>query len=261
MVFIPPGTFTMGSPSNEPARFYLEGPQTDVTISRGFWMGQYEVTQGEYSSVMGDNPSYFTNGQSFLGSSPVTNELRHPVESVTWQNTKVYCSKLTAQEQAAGRLPPAGYEYRLPTEAEWEYACRAGTRTAFHYGPALRSGMANFQGEYEYPPCGGDRFGCENPSGLFIGRTVEVGSYEPNAWGLYDMHGNVWEWCEDWWVWEYPGGSVTDPTGPATGTYRVIRGGPFLQPAHAGRSARRSGSENPWRRDLGFRVVLAPNNP
>ena len=126
----------------------------------------------------------------------MTNELRHPVEQVTWFDATNYCALLTERERLAGRLPE-GYVYRLPTEAEWEYACRAGTTSAFHYGPALRSGMANFRGRYEYDSLVGT---TENPAGIWLGRTTEVGSYAPNAWGLYDMHGNVWEWCQDWWA-------------------------------------------------------------
>jgi len=155
----------------------------------------------------------------------VTNELSHPVEEVSWIDATNYCGRLTERERGAGRLP-AGWEYRLPTEAEWEYACRAGMRTAFHYGAALRSGMANVDGRYEYPPCGGEYPPwCYNASGVYLGRTAAVGSYAPNAWGLYDMHGNVWEWCQDWWAGSLPGGSVTDPTGPETRWERVMRGG------------------------------------
>lgn len=192
LVWIPCGTFTMGSPDSEPARYSDEGPQTRVTISRGFWMGKYEVTQGEYLAVMGSNPSYFTT-QDWFGN-PISPDLSRPVEQVSWNDAVAYCAALTTRERSAGRLP-AGYVYQLPTEAEWEYACRAGTTTPFYYGNELRSGMANFDGRYEYPPCGGVPLSCYNPNGILLGRTTSVGSYAPNAWGLYDMHGNVWEWC------------------------------------------------------------------
>jgi len=245
MVWIAAGTFTMGSPTNEPARYFVEGPQTAVTISRGFCMGKHEVTQGDYLAVVGSNPSYFIG------------DLRRPVETVNWNDATNYCAVLTAREESAGRLP-AGYVYRLPTEAEWEYACRAGTTTAFHYGGALRSGMANFDGHGEYPPCGGESYYCYNPSGIDLGRTTSVGSYAPNAWGLYDMHGNVWEWCQDWWSSSLPGGSVTDPQGSPTGSDRVFRGGGWDSLAYSCRSAQRRYFPTSRYYYFGFRVVLAP---
>ena len=243
MVWISPGTFVMGSPTNEPA-LGTDETQHTVTLTKGFCMGKYEVTQAEYLAVMGNNPSYFQGGNL-------------PVEKVTWYDAVAYCVALTARERSAGRLP-AGYGYRLPTESEWEYACRAGTTTAFHYGAALRSGMANFDGRYEYPPCGGTTYYCYNPSGTYLGRTTSVGSYAPNAWGLYDMHGNVWEWCQDWYG-TYPGGSVSDPQGAPTGSYRVLRGGLWYGYAGDCRSAIRY-SNYPTGRGyiIGFRVALAP---
>jgi formylglycine-generating enzyme required for sulfatase activity len=256
MAWIPPGTFTMGSPDSEPARDSSEGPQTRVTISRGFWMGRYEVTQGEYLAVMGSNPSYFTAANGY------GTDLNRPVETVNWYDVVAYCAALTTRERNAGRLPP-GYVYRLPTEAEWEYACRAGTTTAFHYGNELRSGMANFLDYYEYPPCAGDTYGCYNPSGTNSG-VPTTGSYAPNAWGLYDMHGNVNEWCSDWMSYILPGGSVDDPQGSATGSSRVIRGGSLNTYAFLCRSARRCCYiPDTDDRDfgLGFRVVLAPGHP
>jgi formylglycine-generating enzyme required for sulfatase activity len=201
LVWIPPGTFTMGSPVTEPERELLvpltglgDETQHEVTISQGFWMGKYEVTQAEYLAITGSNPSFFSG----------TNL---PVESVTWYESSNYCRLLTQQEGTAGRLP-AGYVYRLPTEAEWEYACRAGTSTVFHYGDALRSGMANFRGTLEYSLSDGGT--VSNANGIYLARTAPVGSYAPNAWGLYDMHGNVRERCYDW-IYPYPTSSVTDP--------------------------------------------------
>ena len=183
MVWIGAGTFTMGSPDSELARYSDEGPQTRVTISQGFWMGKFDVTQSEYASVVGSNPSYFVAANGY------GTDLNRPVERVSWNDAVAYCSALTTRERNAGRLP-AGYGYRLPTEAEWEYACRAGTTTPFHYGNELRSGMANFDGSYEYLV--GDPYHY-NPAGIYLVRTTTVGSYAPDAWGLYDMHGNVWE--------------------------------------------------------------------
>ncbi len=249
MVWIPPGTFTMGSPASEKDRWADEGPQTVVTITKGFWMAKYETTQGEYQAVMGSNPSYFTT-QDWNGN-PISPDLNRPVEQVSWYDATNYCGKLTARERAAGRLP-AGYVYRLPTEAEWEYACRAGTTTATAFGNSLSSTQANFDGDYPYNGAA---------KGPFLGRTTQVGSYAPNAWGLYDMHGNVWEWCQDWCTDSLPGGSVVDPRGPnlpLTDALRVLRGGCWLNNGRPCRTADR-GRLNPDNRLnlLGFRPALA----
>jgi formylglycine-generating enzyme required for sulfatase activity len=247
LLWIRPGTFTMGSPATEAERLPDQGPLTAVRISRGFWMGKYEVTQREYLSVIGANPS------SFVG------DLSRPVERVNWLDATNYCARLTARDRQAERLP-AGYAYRLPTEAEWEYACRARTTTAFHYGPALRSGMANFNGRYEYAAAAGT---LANPAGTFLARTTSVGQYAPNAWGLHDLHGNVWEWCLDWYGPGLPGGSVIDPIGPGSGTTRVLRGGGWSNYAVHCRSAYRTGLDPAYRNGsaVGFRVVLAPAPP
>ena len=210
-------------------------------------MGQYEVTQGEYRGLMGRNPSHFSG------------DLNRPVEQVTWNDAVDYCAAMTTRERNAGRLP-IGYGYRLPTEAEWEYASRAGTTTAYYYGNALRSGMANFNGHYEYPPCpnSGSPYFCYNLSGGYQGTTTSVGSYAPNAWGLYDMPGNVGEWCQDWYSTYLPGGSVTDPQGPSGGFSRVFRGGSWRENAfHCRASDRIFHNPNRSDDDLGFRVVLA----
>jgi len=237
LVWIQPGSFTMGSSATEKARRADEGPQTQVTISKGFWMSKYETTQEEYLAVMDNNPSN------------VTGDLKRPVEQVSWEDATNYCSKLTARERAAGRLL-SGYAYRLPTEAEWEYACRAGTTNATAYGNGLNSAQANFKGAYPYG---------EAAKGPSLGTTTGVGSYAPNAWGLYDMHGNVWEWCLNWYAGSLPGGSVTDPQGPNRAIYRPLRGGGWLSYGWDCRSATRfillpdnSGD------DIGFRPVLAP---
>ena len=268
LAWIPPGTFLMGSPETEAERQPRGQDETQhqVTISRGFWMGKYEVSQREYQEVIGNNPSHFRNGSlpfdshtGTLGAGgPVTNDVLHPLETrqgrarLAWNDATNYCARLTERERAAGRLPE-GYVYRLPTEAEWEYSCRVGTTTAFHYGGELRSGMANFFGGSEYDASVGT---IVNPTPVYIGRTIEVGSYEPNAWGLYDMHGNVAEWCYDWFG-DYPVGPATDPTGPATGTSRVLRGGCWWWPARALRSANRIWFQEGSEFFNGFRVVLA----
>ena len=240
MVWIPGGTFVMGSPTNEVGRWGVEVQYT-VTVS-GFHMSRYEVTQREYLAVVGTNPSYFPG------------DLNRPVEQATWYDATNYCHLLNLRE---GRLG-SSWQYRLPTESEWEYACRAGTTTPFHYGPDLLSGMANFCGRFEYIGGVGT---SNNPSGVWLYRTTAVGSYAPNAWGLYDMHGNVGEWCLDWYG-AYPMGSVANPRGSASGSYRVVRGGGWHDAALNCRAAFR-GDISPGYRgwDYGFRVVLAPLQP
>lgn len=238
MVFIHPGSFLMGSPESEMGHVPAEGPETAVTLTRGFWMGKYEVSQNEYVAVIGTNISFF----SF--------DPRLPADAVSWLAATNYCSRLTEKERAAGRLP-AGYVYRLPTEAEWEYACRAGTTTPFAIGDGtnLSSAQANFDGNFPYGAA---------TTGQYLDRTSLPGSYAPNAWGLYDMHGNLWEWCQDWYG-SYPGGKLTDPTGPATGTEKVLRGGGYSSLAKGCRSAVRDNRRAGYASTLtGFRVVLAP---
>jgi len=245
MALIPAGTFQMGSPVTplNVAPYFNQAvsqPVHAVSISRPFWIGRYEVTQAEYQAVMGANQSFF-QGASY------PNSANRPVEQVTWNDAMAYCLALTAREFAAGRLP-AGYQYRLPTEAEWEYCCREGTTTEFHYGNSLLCGQANFYYSHHTNSY------CNTVS------TVAVGSYVPNAWGLYDMHGNVWEWCLDSWDGSasYPAAAVTDPY-VSSGPLRVIRGGSWLSYSGGCRSAFR-GSLIPASANyyIGFRVVLAP---
>ena len=224
MVPIAPGTFQMGSMAGNPD----EQPVRQVTLSAPFWIGKYEVTQAEYQAVMGNNPSLF----AFAPNAP-----QRPVEQVNWFNAVAYCQALTANEQAAGRVP-AGYQYRLPTEAEWEYCCRAGTSSEWSTGTSLSTSQANF--------------------GVF-GQTVVVASFAPNLFGLYDMHGNVWEWCLDSGG-PYSPGPVTDPfvTG---GALRTFRGGSWGNvSAFQCRSAIRNTIGTPTGSNgaSGFRVVLAP---
>jgi formylglycine-generating enzyme required for sulfatase activity len=232
MVFIPPNTFTMGSPTNEQDRSSNEGPQTTVILSRGFWIGKYEVTQGEYLSVVSTNPS------------PFPGDLSRPVSSVSWPDATNYCAKLTQREVAAGRIP-VGSQFRLPTEAEWECAARAGTSSRFSYGDD--PGYTNLTDHAWYILNSG-----------FMPHPV--GQKLPNPWGLYDMEGNAVEWCQDW-AGFLPGGVQTDPTGPVSSTSgrKVTRGGAFDNFQQSSRSASRSlFNAGPFDTDtdLGFRVVL-----
>lgn len=231
MVWIPAGEFTMGSPIDEAGRDMDEGPQTRMVIPHGFWMGKCEVTQGEFQAVMGTNPS---NARG---------DTNCPVEKVSWYDAVRYCAQRTQQEKRSAKLPE-GYAYRLPTEAEWEYACRAGTATRFCYG----DDKGEFRlGEYAWFIRNGDSM------------THPVGTLEPNAWGLHDMHGNVWEWCFDRWQSILPGGSVTNLPVATEDSLRVARGGSWLYEGKACRSANRD-DYSPSNRcsDVGFRVVLAP---
>lgn len=224
LIWVAPGTFTMGSPSDEPQRNKAEGPRTDVTLTRGFWLGKTEVTQAQYAAVMESNPSTF---KAVGGDAPV--------ERVSWIDAMAFCRKLNERERAAGRLPE-GYAFTLPTEAQWEYACRAGTTEAYAGEPEA---MAWHE---------------QNSRGT----THPVGTKQPNAWGFYDMAGNVLEWCLDWYG-PYPGGAVTDPTGPAHGYYRMARGGSWKTDLRVARSAARAGG-SAGRLDytIGFRVALCP---
>ncbi|MFH1885419.1 MAG: formylglycine-generating enzyme family protein [Pseudomonadota bacterium] len=225
-VWCPPGTFTMGSPSSEPGR-YDDEPQHQVTLPRGFYMQTTEVTQGQWEKVMGNNPSYFQDCGADC-----------PLANVSWDDAQGFIRKLNQME---------GETYSLPTEAQWEYAARAGTNTAFYTGRCLSTDQANYDGNYPL-------LGC--PKGQDRKTTVPVASFFPNAWGLYDMHGNVYEWCLDWYG-NYPSGIVTDPTGPSSGSSHVIRGGGWLHYATNCRSACRSLQSPGHRNDLlGFRLSL-----
>jgi formylglycine-generating enzyme required for sulfatase activity len=210
-------------------------------------MSKLPVTQGNYLSLMSTNPSFFTPSNGY------TSDLNRPVEQVSWSDATNYCAKLTQQERVAGRIF-TNWIYRLPTEAEWEHACRAGTTTQFYYGTNLLSGLANFNGQFEYLGGSGT---TNNPTGTFLGRTTAVGGFQPNALGLYDMAGNVWEWCADWFD-SYSTNSVINPQGPATGSARVFRGGTFNSIGADCRSAKRdSVIPSTVVNTIGFREVLS----
>jgi formylglycine-generating enzyme required for sulfatase activity len=231
MLWVEPGTFTMGSPTTETGRSTNETEHT-VTLTKGFYLGKYEVTQAQYQAVMTGN----TNGLSATPSQYSGND--RPVEKVTWDDVQVFLTRLNAAEQAAGRLP-AGWSYVLPTESEWEYACRAGTTTVYSWGSSIATSNANYEQS--------------------VGQTRDVGQYEANPWGFFDMHGNVFEWTADWYAASYPTGSVTDPVGPATGSNRVWRGGSWYYTASLARSAIRGGSVPAnSNNSLGFRLSLRP---
>ena len=234
LALIPAGKFIMGSPKDEKDRWYDE-EQHEVSITKPFYLGVYVVTQAEYEKVMGNNPSYFSPKGGGKDKVKDMDTGQFPVETVSWDDAVAFCKKLSElpEEKKAGRV------YRLPTEAEWEYACRAGTKTAFHYGNSLSSKQANFNGNLPYG--GADK-------GPYLERTAKVGSYAANAFGLYDMHGNVWEWCQDWYDENYYKNSPReDPPGPTQASYRVVRGGCWI--AHGGycRSANRNGFEPGFR--------------
>ena len=228
LVLIPKGTFMMGSPESEQLR-HEDETQHKVTISKGYYLGVYEVMQAQYEKVIGKNPSHFQGAI-------VGNENADlPVENVSWDDAVEFCKKLSdlPDEKKAGRV------YRLPTEAEWEYACRAGSKTAY-----------SFDDEEGLLP----EYGWFNRNSS--NRTHSVGLLEPNAWGLYDMHGNAWEWCSDRYG-EYPKGAVSDPTGPKVGSYRVYRGGSWFSAAANCRSACRGRFDPSDRINFnGFRVSL-----
>jgi formylglycine-generating enzyme required for sulfatase activity len=227
--YCPAGSFRMGSPAGEADRSENEN-QEQVKISEGFWLGQHEVTQGQWEAVMGSNPSNFKGDDL-------------PVETVSWEEAQVFITKLN-QSVAL----PAGWKYALPSEAQWEYACRAGTETPFHFGSVLNGREANCDGNFPYGT---------TTKGPFLEKTAFVGSYQPNKWGLYDMHGNVWEWCADWYGEKLVGG--TDPVGASTGSIRVLRGGSWIGHAQICRAALRSGVTPGYRGNgLGFRVAAVP---
>jgi formylglycine-generating enzyme required for sulfatase activity len=229
MVLISPGRFRMGSSDGASD----EKPVHEVTLTQVFWMGRYEVTQGEWQGLMGVNPSRFREG---------SDAMRRPVEKVSWNDAVSYCTKLTSRESSAGRLP-RGYEYRLPTEAEWEYCCRAGSTTRYSFGED--AGGLGRSGWYD---------------GNSGSQTHAVGGLEPNVWGLYDMHGNVWDWCLDSWDGSanYPSSAVSDPY-VASGPLRVLRGGSWYDASGHCRAAHRVRLEPGDTVDIGgLRVVCAP---
>ncbi len=254
-VFLKSDTFTIGSPIKEFER-YPDEVQHLVTLSNGFYIQTTQVTQAHWKLVMGNNPSKFKNDGN-----------DYPVENLTWYDAVMFCNQLSEienrnqmydidiQEEEDGHIIDAEVTligdvngYRLPTESEWEYAARANTKTPFSFGDCLSTDQGNFNGNFPYTGCS---------SGLYREKTVPVGTLGKNAWGLYDMHGNVWEWCHDWYG-DYPEEHIIDPMGSQTGTERVLRGGSWNSNAKLCRSSYRF-----WLRpsdnfsNLGFRIILS----
>ena len=245
LVLIPAGKFTMGSPDNEADRTADEGPQHEVTISKPFYMGVFEVTQEQYQQVMGTDPSYFKGATN-------------PVETVSWLDAAEFCKKLSEK---------TGRRVTLPTEAQWEYACRAGTTTPFYTGDDLKPGRANARFPQTSPGAWEKAMDWIRKllgakAQAVSGRTTPEGSFPPSAFGLQDMHGNTWEWCSDWYGEDYYGNSPkTDPQGPATGQHRVLRGGCWSSYPGYCRSAFRGWIAVDGRGfnvGIGFRVVVSP---
>ncbi|MDM8557143.1 formylglycine-generating enzyme family protein [Desulfococcaceae bacterium HSG7] len=228
-VLLKPGRFMMGSPYDAAYRDDDEDPH-EVEIKQAFYMQTTEITQKQWKAVMGENPSKF---KKYGGDCPV--------ENVSWEDVEKFITKLNRMLKTD--------KYRLPTEAEWEYACRAGATTLFSFGQCLSSRQANFDNTHPMKDC---------PKWPYEEKPVPVASFSPNAWGLYDMHGNVWEWCQDWKI-TYPLSPVSDSSDTSSKKRRITRGGSWYNEARDCRSANRgSGSPDYYSHNLGFRLVKTP---
>ena len=225
-VWIAPGNFMMGSPKEEKERGNDE-TRHKVTLAKGFYMGVYTVTQEQWQVVMGKNPSHFKNEKDL------------PVDTVSWEDCQEFIKNLREKDKKP---------YRLPTESQWEYCCRAGTTTRFYFGETISTDQANYNGNFTYG---------NGKKGVYREKTTPVGSFPANAWGLYDMHGNLLEWCQDWYG-DYPQKDVVDPQGPEKGGKgRVLRGGSWLRSPENCRSAYRLWLEPGLRsRHFGLRICF-----
>ena len=231
-VWVPGGCYQMGSPESEEGHGSDGGPRHEVCVD-GFWLSKYEVTQGQWQKVMGSNPSHFKKGENY------------PVERVSWEDAQAFIKKLSTKNRGK-------YKFRLPTEAEWEYACRAGTTTPFFFGETIGTDQANYDGNHTYG---------KGKKGVYRQQTTPVGSFPANAFGLHDMHGNVWEWCEDIYSDQAYGehqrsNPIYTGTNYQSGSYRVLRGGGWFNFPHRLRSAHRFRNVAASRDgDVGFRLV------
>jgi formylglycine-generating enzyme required for sulfatase activity len=228
MVYVEPGTFMMGRYLGEQDSYDREDPQHEVTLTQGFWLGKYALTKAQWTAVMSTTP---WAGKSFVGDYSAS-----PATHVSWNDAQAFIAALNMRTAKA---------FRLPTEAEWEYACRAGTTTRFYWGDDPGNTVGNDHAWWYY-----------NTHAVGESYAHVVGRKLPNDWGLYDMNGNVWEWCADWYASSYASGAVTDPAGPTSGSNRVIRGGSWLGYGYHCRSARRSDDYPSYAGDdLGFRLA------
>jgi len=234
LALIPAGKFMMGTPDGEKNRPPSESPQHEVTISSPVFMGVYEITQEQYEQIIGTNPSEFKGP-------------KNPVETVSWDDAVEFCKKLSQK---------TGMTVRLPTEAEWEYACRAGSKTRFSFGDKDED-LCKYGNYCDKSNTPGRPWQDKDHNDGFD-KTAPVGSLKPNDWGLYDMHGNVWEWCSDWYAYSYADAKSQDPQGPDSGTKRVMRGGSwFLRPWHCRSAHRGDFKPDASHGGLGFRVVVS----
>jgi formylglycine-generating enzyme required for sulfatase activity len=263
LVWLPPGTFMMGTPEEEQDRAKVDGPLTRVTLTQGYWLGKYEVTIDQYRAFLlaggdpggvdwADRDCPILRDENFsLSGNNFGHRGDQPMVEITWAGAMAYCQWLTEVARQEGRLPE-GYAFSLPTEAQWEYACRAGTSTRYSFGDALDCPGASCV------PCAAldDYFWwCGNSGSM----THPVGLKRPNPWGLYDMHGNVWEWCWNFWEWRLPGGAQVDPLGPSDSRFRTRRGGSWASFAKDCRSGLRfGGTPTGSIFSLGLRVALVP---
>ncbi len=230
--WIPPGRFWMGSPEDEFGRYDYEGPRQRITFTQGFWLAETACTQELWQAVMGENPSRFQDN------------LQNPVEQVSWGDVKGFVQKMNHHN--------VGLNCRLPSEAEWEYACRAGTTTPFWFGIELTTDKANYNGNHPYH---------QNKKGEYRKKTIPVKSFQPNPWGLYQMHGNVWEWCEDVWHDSHQGADTQgQPRLGNESQNHVCRGGSWIFNGRDLRAAYRLDAWDIGNDDFGFRLARGPES-